>query len=444
MASKTQYLEKHGRQYRVQVKVPHRLRHIIGKARITHPLHTENLEEANLRKWEHVARIKKTIENARKALESDHPLIAEAELFRERRRAHDPRAESEYRARVDELLAASEGEDEVGEFMATVLEFNLPVDDHLDAFVAHKDYRQKSQGDLRRVVEWLSDWLRKRYGDTDLENVTRKSAGDFITDRLMPGRSRSKASAYLGFLREYWRWMKQRGHVEENPWLDQDLPSEPRRKLSMEADGGKRPFTNKEIGQLIYGPEDGYLADLMRVAALSGLRIEEICQLRIVDCVGGSFAIHEGKTVNARRTVPIHSDLASIVERRTKGHQPSDFLFGELPAPPPSRETRSDPASKKFTRYRRKQGVDERPNGKAKSNVDFHSFRRWFIRQAREGLASANGAYSPWTIADVVGHDDEGVKELLKLTMSVYAGSASDEAKRACVEAVRLPERLPK
>ena len=63
---------------------------------------------------------------------------------------------------------------------------------------------------------------------------------------------------------------------------------------------------------------------------------------------------------------------------------PGDFLLDELPPLTKSRETRSDPAAKRFTRYRRSVGVDERPNGKAKSNVDFHSFRRWFIRAARD------------------------------------------------------------
>ena len=426
----------------MQVKVPKVVRHILGKARITHPLHTENLDEANALKWEHVARIKRTIADAQKTLGSDRPLAAEARLYRERRRARDPEAEGQFRTRTKELMETRSDDPEVSSFMATVLEFSTPVDDHLDAFIAHKgSYRQKTRDDLKRVIEWLCSWLRERHTGADLEDVTRKAAGAFISERLAKGRSRKKTSAYLGFLREYWRWMRQRGHVEENPWIDQDLPSESRRRGGLEVDTGKRPFTDKELARLIYGPEDGYLSDLMQVAALSGMRIEEICQLRCADCADGLFAIHEGKTINARRDIPIHTDLKPIVERRTGNANPEDYLFAELPEPPKSRETRSDPASKKFTRYRRKQGVDERPNDKAKSNVDFHSFRRWFIRQARDALATANGAYSPWTIAHVVGHDDEGVKDLLKLTMSGYAGPSSDSSKRACVEAVKLPDR---
>src|SRR5690606_2467267 len=99
---------------------------------------------------------------------------------------------------------------------------------------------------------------------------------------------------------------------------------------------------------------------------LSGMRLEEICQLRVADCADGGFRVHFGKTVNARRTVPIHPDLVAIVARRTEGKPASAYLIDGLPDVPASRDSRSHPAAKAFTRYRRKVGVDERPNGKAK------------------------------------------------------------------------------
>jgi hypothetical protein len=149
--------------------------------------------------------------------------------------------------------------------------------------------------------------------------------------------------------------------------------------------------------------------------------------------------VHFGKTENAKRAVPIHPDLTHIVTARTKDKAANAFLFHELPELPPSRDSRSDPAVKRFTRYRRDVGVDERPNDKARSNVDFHSFRRWFIRKARDAMAFANGAFTPWTLADLVGHDDEGAQDLLRLTMRHYPGRSADTEKRACVEAVKLP-----
>jgi hypothetical protein len=89
------------------------------------------------------------------------------------------------------------------------------------------------------------------------------------------------------------------------------------------------------------------------------------------------------------------------------------------------------PAVKEFTRYRRAVGVDERPGGKRRSNVNFHSWRRWFVMKARDA------AISPWTIADVVGHDTKSMP--LGLTMGTYPGRAAEADIKACVQAVTPP-----
>ena len=112
---------------------------------------------------------------------------------------------------------------------------------------------------------------------------------------------------------------------------------------------------------------------------------------------------------------------------------------------PGSKRDRSAPVSQAFTRERRRLGVDERASeAQRQSNVDFHSWRRWFVRKAVEGLERGAKGYTPWTIANVVGHKVEdgtldGIKLPLGMTMGVYAGEASLEALRACVEAVTLP-----
>lgn len=102
-------------------------------------------------------------------------------------------------------------------------------------------------------------------------------------------------------------------------------------------------------------------------------------------------------------------------------------------------DIRSAAASKAFSYYRRKLNLDERPNGKLKSNIDFHSLRRWFIQQARDALDRGAVGFTPWTIADVVGHDDEDMKGMLRLTMQRYAGPSAEDARKACIASVKLP-----
>lgn len=194
----------------------------------------------------------------------------------------------------------------------------------------------------------------------------------------------------------------------------------------------ERPFTDAELVKLLSAPshrQDPLLSDLMPMAALSGMRIEELCGLRVGDCAGGGFAVREGKTDAAARTVPIHPDLAGIVARRCAGKAAAGFLFHELPGGGLDGK-RSDPASKRFTRLRRALGVDDAREGRRRSLANFHSFRRWFITKAEQ--AGIPGE----TIKVVVGHKREDV------TFGVYSGSPSEKQKRACVEAVRLPENV--
>ena len=100
----------------------------------------------------------------------------------------------------------------------------------------------------------------------------------------------------------------------------------------------------------------------------------------------------------------------------TFGKEPSAFLFHELPDQKGDARGRGAPVSQAFTRTRRDLGVDEVIAGARQSRIDFHSFRRWFIRKGVEALERGATGFIAWTIADVVGHskkrwtaaDDDG------------------------------------
>jgi integrase len=432
MANPKQYLEWHGQQWRVRIKVPAKVRDLIGRGKLTHPLHTANLKDADARKWPIVSRLKGAIAAAEKVLATSDPL--EAEALRHRLTMDEEGTQYAINLRAHELEAA-EGLNAAKAFFALASGQVTPLDHHAAEFLKHQKYRLKSEGDFRRVLGWLGDWLRDSRLPVALEAVRRVDAGKFLSEYLLVGRGRQKATAYLGFVRQYWTWLP----AGENPWAGQRLPSERRQAREAETDKGKRPFTDSEMTKLLNGDGGSLLNDLMPVGALSGMRIEEICQLQVSDCRDDVFSVWAGKTDNARRTVPIHSGLAAIIKRRTAGKKDSDYLFHDLPPIPKSRETRSDPAAKQFTRYRRKIGVDERPNEKAKSNVDFHSFRRWFIRKARDAKLAGAGGFDEWTITWVVGHTDSERAKSLDLSQHGYAGQDPEKAKRALVEAVQLP-----
>jgi hypothetical protein len=115
------------------------------------------------------------------------------------------------------------------------------------------------------------------------------------------------------------------------------------------------------------------------------------------------------------------------VARRSEGRADGDDLFPEFPQPVRGDRERSHRASKLFTAYRRSVGVDETVEGKRRSLVNFHSYRRWWITRAeREGVPEN-------LIASIVAHKRPG------LSLGLYSSGPSIEQLRTAIEAVTLP-----
>lgn len=470
-ASDRSYLERHGSQWRVVVKVPPAARRVLGKAHLKQPLGTDSLTTANLHKMRYVDLFRRQIAAALgTTISASASLDNEASMLRAARRVQKLRPESYWPnpltdeepvvVLVDDTADAIEERAEQIErihSVETAARFadasfgrSIPIDAYLDEFIADPDtaYVPKSVLDLRRAVGRLEAWLRETFQPATLQTLDRATAQEFLRwlRRRMAKKTHGK---YRGFLTSYWGWMAEQEFVPDGADLWAVKTISRRRKTTLrpppgalprDEDGGKRPFAKPELVALLAGePNRPYMADLIRIAALSGMRIEEIYGLRVQDCAGGAFNVRSGKTANAVRHVPVHSGLAPIIRRLTKGRPATAYLIDPAAPLVPKTGLRSGAATKAFTRYRRACGVDERPNQKAKSNVDFHSLRRWFITEAEAALGREASGYTAMTIADVVGHDTSGLTKALPMTLGVYRGKADDVARKACVEAVKLP-----
>lgn len=453
MRRDTRYLEWHGAQWRVRIKVPAKLRPVVGKAHLVAPLHTDSLAKANVLKWSVIGQLKAKLADAERGGPTGDPLVQDALWWRARIAEDDAAAkrgalDPERTVLAGEMLAerAEEVEKRQGHaraamFAAIASGQETPISTYLDTWTAEKGFDPKVVGDHCRAVRRLEDWLRRTDQPQTIEGITRKVAGRFVSEDLAPGMEAKTTNKYISSLKTYWTWLERKGHAEANPWDRQSVSGVQRHRV--EDDSGKRPYTDAELVQLLSGETTQRLHDMMRISALSGLRIDEIARLRVQDCKGGYFDVRKGKTAAGQRRVPVHSALASIIERRTSGRPGDAFLIEELGAAPSptSQRTRSGKVTAEFTRYRRDLKLDERPGDKRQSNIDFHSFRRWFIAKAGEALETGAVGYTPWTIADVVGHDKEESLPL-PMTMGRYPGPSGDAARRACVEAVALP-KLP-
>ncbi len=121
------------------------------------------------------------------------------------------------------------------------------------------------------------------------------------------------------------------------------------------------------------------MSDLLRLALLTGARIEELCALKYSNVHkredGYWLEIEGGKTDAAKREVPLHPAGVSIVERRLKDKD--NHLFAGLTPGGPDHK-RSWHVSKAYGRFREDAGV-------AKRGQDFHALRNTFI-SCMEGL----------------------------------------------------------
>jgi len=332
-----------------------------------------------------------------------------------------------------EDLAAQEAEQfppgKDDEFLEVVHGDGLPIGHFIEQWLGQQTYTARTEAEHRLALEKLKGWLVSTNRGTLIDSVTRKVAGTFIAS-LQDGGSlaRKTINKHISSLSSYWRWLVNRGHAEVNPWTGQSLSKTPEHRRGQH-EQKERPFTDEELRILLSGPVRRDVADMMLLAALTGARREELAQLKVDDVQNGTFRIRGAKTAAGVRNIPIHPDLDELVARRTAGKAPGEFLLEDLTE---SGEdgARSNGVGKAFEYYRRRVRVDDAREGKRRSLVNFHSFRRWFV------TAAERAGQPPHIIAAVVGHARQG------MTLGTYSGGPSRDQHRTCVEAVRLPSGL--
>lgn len=450
------WLFKRHKTWYAALDVPRRLRTVVGRKRFVKSLQTHDLGVAIARRHAALAEFHRAIDAASRGRTSDN-LVEEGLTWRETLegidrgdqdviggyRSHAERSSWEaaptrqedarevalmtLHDRIDDLRF-HEGRPEDAATLASIAQGNAtPLTAYVDAWLREGGARgpvsARTASQYRTDLEALVEWMGRQGFPALIERVTKDVAGRWVTDMVAKGEHRKTINRRVSAVSSYWRWLRKRTGHDGNPWAGQSL-SKHRKPGEAPA---KRPYTEGEMLALLSGDPGTELRDAIRIAALSGMRVEEIYRLQVADCTGGIFDVRRSKTVAGVRKVPIHSALAGIVERRVQGKAPGDFLIEEAgPMPKPGRE-RSMAASKRFGRYHVRVGVTDKEGGARQDRVDFHSLRRWFVTKARQaGVDLA-------VVQAVVGHESGNI------TDAVYSGGPSEEQKRDCVEAVCLP-----
>ena len=430
MAQRTLYhnLEQRRETWYVVLDVPPALRDRIGRKRLRRTTGTPDKREALLRRGPILHEMRMEIERARRGAKgiAEGGLIGEGLSWRQELAADRPPEDriSLEVALVEraEQLEERHGVEAAKAFVAVADGSATPLTLHLEEWLSEAGYKDRQKADFRNFLDGLAQWLRGRGLVETLEVVSDKNASAFKAETIVKsGVNFKTGNKRLSGLRTYWRWLVRQGYSAGNPWLGKSLP-----KVRGRSEDKERPFTDEEVTILINGAADETMLDLMKVAALSGMRLEEIYQVKSRHCREGVFRVVGGKTEAAERDVPVHPQLEEIVARRLKGKTDEGYLFED--ATKGWDDVRSGYASKRFAAYRKKLGIDEQREGKRRSLVNFHSFRRWFITKADQaGMRKED-------IERVVGHKVEGE------SLGLYSSGITLEQRRRVVLSVNLPE----
>jgi integrase len=441
MASDLKHLIKRHKTYYVRVAIPPTLRPAFGSKRtcLVKTLKTKSLSEAQRKRHLVVDELMARIDAARmgraatKGITFDVGLVAEAVAF-------GKRIEKAFNAGDDDMAAAisveliersQEVEAKRGKAAGDTLwqagNGATPLRQHFEDWMIEKKFAARSKGDHRGALRKLEVWMGAKGLTLVVGAVTNRIAGDFKIEEFSRKQVHHKtANKQLSSLRTYWKWLVNHGLAEEgNPWIGLSLP-----KTQAPPDELERPFTDDEVIKLFSGDADRLMRDVMGIAALSGMRKEEIFQLHVGDCKGGIFNIRRSKTNAGIRKVPIHPDLVNTVKARCAGKADQEFLIHEGKAGTGWGEERSMSFTKRFQTYRVSCGVDELLEGHRRSRVNFHSYRRYFITKADQA------GHRREDIERTVGHKVQG------MSLGLYSGGASIEQLKVVVDSVKLPNGI--
>ena len=442
-----EYLRKKGNRYLVRLPVPKHLWKVMGKRALVRSTGTGDLAEARRRRFGIIAELQADIDRAANADPALQAYLEEraAELREAVKRGElSPEVASDIMGMYRERHLKARGQSPEGYIppdqlrqlqRASRYAFDTnytPLTDHIkqylkerEAIVVPSTLAQKTR-QLKEFASWLQ-------ADPDVNDITRKDTGRYVGEKLVGnGKSVKTNRDTITDLSTFWNWMIKRGVYDHaNPWtgLGQTLKESSRGGVRPE----KRRWTDAELQTLFKSLPAGpkyYLRELSAVALYTGMRQNEIAELKVEDIDLDERVIHvrEGKSRSAVRDVPVHSKLWPVIEQLI-GERTSGYLFASF-KPTGRDKLRGHEPSKRFGYWVRKhmpELIHTLPNKRTYAECDFHSFRRAFIN------ACELAGIPEHTIKQLVGHTRNS------MTYGTYSKGVSIELLREAIEKVDFP-----
>ena len=320
------HLWKRSNVYWVRVRVPDKVRHIMGTCQLAKNLHTKDLAVANIKKHNVVGKLMERIEDAKllsertlskeeilkkKALlirDTSHPVLGHLERI-------EMEVEDEYGLKTNMAFSFEddfeEKHPETHKIITTAIKIanpeKYPLSVLVKEFIALEKKRLKP-ATCRRKEKHIHEFI-EYSKDVEIKEITKKLCSDYAHSILeIKDPAHETLRNNILDISTLFSWAEGRGYTDFNPFYRLKLP------LGRTKVQERIPWSDEDIVRFLtseYVGRNDFIATA--IALYTGMRLDEICMLKHKDIFDDLFHIYEGKTEAARRVVPVHPVLKKII-----------------------------------------------------------------------------------------------------------------------------------
>ena len=261
------------------------------------------------------------------------------------------------------------------------------LEEHIEDYLASTELEPKTIEMRRKSLHKLSSKFKF------MQDVQRNEVRYWLNVEI--GENEGKARATLGRLatdcNQFWEYLQLHHSLDlPSPFL-KVLPPKNRKKSKTAIRSQRKAFKIQDYKKLVRAADkkgDVTLSDLIKLAAHTGCRIEELCSLKLPNITRDRIVIDNAKTEAGWREIPIHKDIQQLIlllKNSTKGeYLISGLSFNKY-------GDRSDAIGKRFGRLKQTLGYGP--------DYVFHSLRRSFSTQLE------NAGVERTTVSRLMGHE---------------------------------------
>lgn len=415
------YLYRRHNVYWVRVRVPDKVRDIVGKAQLSKNLYTTDLAEANRKKHIVIAKLKQLIHLAEKKRDGTIDSLSKEDQIRELALEFRPSSEDDldnldnidmaFQSTLENKALELYGEEEFDAIFnshhpnwkgkdpnpkavkATQDAYRIIDPNYVPLLIVAKTFLSEKIKDLK-----TSTFKRKKsninnfiawFGNAEIKDITKKNAGDYVT--YLRG-SKNPAPATLRNIvfdiGSLFTWAHGRGYINNNPFQKLNLPNN---KNSTQT---RSPWKDEHLMLFLqseYINRNAFEATVL--AMYSGMRLDEICVMQNKNIEDKCFHVEKGKTKAAARVIPVHPLIEPLIEK-LKDSSKDEFLIKGINSGGYDNK-RSWNFQKKLGRLRKKIGI---PKG-----INFHTLRNTFATHMENQGIPRNH------ISQLMGHEDSNM-----------------------------------